>query len=113
MVTNHGCAPCLRRQAKRHNGQARTRVALPFWSGWIFSFSFRLTQRMLDIFSFQGCLQTIGFLPPLHKYLHDYKMMQFWSNGTMLGDLYYKQFILFFLSLSTCPLFQYSNHPSI
>src|SRR5512139_1352297 len=98
MVTTHGCAPCLfpareasRRQAKRHRGQAWTRVTLLFWSGWIFSFSFRLTQGMLNIFPLQGCLQTIGFLPSLHKYLHDYKMMEFWSNEMMAGDLCHKQ----------------------
>jgi hypothetical protein len=106
--TNHAC---LRLPAGRQGRQGLGARYFLSGLGWIFSLSFRLSQGMLNIFSLQGCLQTIGFFPPLHKYLHDYGMMEFWNNGMMGGDLYYKQYILFFLSLNICPLFQHSNIP--
>src|SRR5512136_1749317 len=71
-VTDYGCAPCLR-PASRGFAQAgrstQERVTLLFRSGWILSFSFRLSQGMLNIFPLQGRLQTIGFLPSLHVLL--------------------------------------------
>ena len=77
-----------RRQAERRSVQARTRVTLLFRSGWIFSFSFRLTQGMLDIFPFQGCLQTIGFLPSLHVLLPPYPRPPSPTTGKGAGELF-------------------------
>ena len=44
--------------------------------------------------------------------LHNYRMMEFWDNGTMGGNLNYKEYILLFL-FKNWPIistFQYSNH---
>jgi hypothetical protein len=40
--------------------------------GRILSLSFRLSQGVLNIFSLQGCLQTIGFFSSLHVLLHHF-----------------------------------------
>jgi hypothetical protein len=74
--------------------------------GWIFSFSFRLSQGVLNIFSLQGCLQAIRFFSSLHKYLHNYGMVEFWNNG-MMGNLYCKEHILLISQYLT----HYSNIP--
>ena len=65
-------AALLRRSRQRYSAQARTRVTLLFRLGWIFSFSLRLSQGVPNIFSLEGCLQTIRLFASLHILLRPY-----------------------------------------